>query len=90
LNPADYELTLAPTQALKGGDVAENAAILTQVLQGSGTPAQQDVVALNAALALQVAGVAPDWRAGIAQAREILARGAAWDRLQQLVHFLKA
>lgn len=68
--------------------MAENAAILTRVLQGSGAPAQQDVVALNAALALQVAGAVPDWGSGIARAREILASGAAWDRLQKLVDFL--
>ncbi|MEN9231089.1 MAG: anthranilate phosphoribosyltransferase [Thermostichus sp. DG02_5_bins_236] len=90
LNPRDYGLTPAPTQALKGGELPENAAILTQVLQGSGEPAQRDVVALNAALALQVAGAAPDWGTGIAQAQEILASGAAWERLQQLVDFLKS
>ncbi|MFQ3613741.1 MAG: anthranilate phosphoribosyltransferase [Cyanobacteriota bacterium] len=90
LDPRDYGLTSAPTQALKGGELAENTAILTQVLQGSGEPAQRDVVALNAALALQVAGAAPDWGAGIAQAQDILASGAAWARLQQLVDFLKS
>lgn len=90
LDPQDYGLTVAPAQALKGGDLAENAAILTRVLQGSGEPAQRDVVALNAALALQVAGAAPDWKTGIAQAQDILASGAAWERLQQLVDFLKA
>lgn len=88
LNPRDYDLTPAPVQALQGGNLAENAAILAQVLQGSGAPAQRDVVALNAALALQVAGAVPDWGSGIAQAREILASGAAWDRLQKLVNFL--
>ncbi|MEN9225635.1 MAG: anthranilate phosphoribosyltransferase [Thermostichus sp. HHBFW_bins_43] len=89
LNPRDYGLTPVPTQALKGGELPENTAILTRVLQGSGEPAHRDVVALNAALALQVAGVAPDWGAGVTQAQEILASGAAWERLQQLVDFLK-
>ncbi|MEN9202031.1 MAG: anthranilate phosphoribosyltransferase [Thermostichus sp. DG_1_6_bins_120] len=90
LDPRAYGLTPAPTHALKGGELPGNVAILTQVLQGSGEPAQRDVVALNAALALQVAGATPDWVTGIAQAREILASGAAWERLQQLVDFLKA
>ncbi|MCF2972196.1 anthranilate phosphoribosyltransferase [Synechococcus sp. Nb3U1] len=90
LDPRDYGLTSAPTQALKGGELPENTAILTRVLQGSGEPAQRDVVALNAALALQVAGAAPNWGAGIAQAQDILASGAAWERLQQLVDFLKS
>lgn len=90
LDPRDYGLTSAPTQALKGGELPENTAILTRVLQGSGEPAQRDVVALNAALALQVAGAVPNWGAGIAQAQDILASGAAWERLQQLVDFLKS
>ncbi len=89
LNPRDYDLTPASVQALQGGDLAENAAILSRVLQGEGEPAQRDVVALNAALALQVAGAVADLRAGIARAREILASGAAWDRLQRLVNFLQ-
>jgi anthranilate phosphoribosyltransferase len=88
LNPRDYDLTPAPVQALQGGDLMENAAILTRVLQGGGELAQRDVVALNAALALQVAGAVADLRAGIDRAREILASGAAWDRLQKLVNFL--
>jgi anthranilate phosphoribosyltransferase len=54
LNPQELGLQLAPTAALRGGEVQENAAILQAVLQGRGTPAQTDVVALNAALALQV------------------------------------
>ncbi|MEO1183325.1 MAG: anthranilate phosphoribosyltransferase [Cyanobacteria bacterium J06636_27] len=47
-------LTPAPIGALKGGEVKENADILQAVLQGKGTQAQQDVVALNTALALEV------------------------------------
>jgi anthranilate phosphoribosyltransferase len=47
-------LTPAPIGALKGGEVQENAEILQAVLQGKGTQAQQDVVALNTALALYV------------------------------------
>jgi len=51
-----------------------------------------DVVALNGAIALQVAGVVPmlDHAAGIAKAREILATGAAWDKLQALITFLQS
>ncbi|MGH7998782.1 MAG: anthranilate phosphoribosyltransferase [Brasilonema sp.] len=90
LNPYEIGLTSAPTAALQGGDVQENAKILTAVLQGKGTQAQQDVVALNAGLAFQVGGVIPlgDHAAGIALAREILRSGTAWLKLEQLVRFL--
>lgn len=91
LDPAALGITTAPTSALRGGDVAENSRILREVLQGKGTPAQRDVVALNTALALQVAGVIPlgAHTQGIARAQEILESGAAWSKLEQLVQFLK-
>ncbi|MFN6558251.1 MAG: anthranilate phosphoribosyltransferase [Nostoc sp. ChiSLP01] len=96
LNPQELGLSFAPTTALQGGDVRENAEILKAVLQGKGTQAQQDVVALNTALALQV-GEAIDGETeilagcvkGIALAKEILQSGAAWTKLEQLAQFLR-
>lgn len=90
LYPQALGLTPAPLSALVGGDVAENQEILTAVLQGRGTAAQRDVVALNSALALQVGEKVAwgDHLAGIALAKEVLASGAAWDKLQSLVKFL--
>ena len=92
LNPDELGLTVAPTATLRGGDVQENAEILKAVLQGKGTQAQHDVVALNTALALQVGGAIPlgDYAQGIAIAKEILHSGAAWLKLEQLVQFLQA
>jgi len=91
INPQDLGLTPATLGALRGGDVAENAEILRNVLQGNGTPSQQDVVALNAALALQVGGAVPleDHAQGISIAKDILNTGAAWSKLEQLVEFLR-
>jgi anthranilate phosphoribosyltransferase len=90
LNPQELGLNLAPTAALRGGDVPENLEILQNVLQGKGTPAQQDAVALNAALALQVGGLIPigNHADGMARAKEILYSGAAWSKLEELVRFL--
>lgn len=88
LDPQALGLSSAPTAALVGGDVAENAGILQAVLQGKGTPAQMDVVALNAALALMVGEAVPDYPAGLSLARQVLASGAAWQKLQALVEFL--
>lgn len=90
LNPQDLGLTPAPTGALRGGDVEENAIILRNVLQGKGTSAQQDAVALNASLALQVGGVVAleNHKAGIELARDVMGSGAAWSKLEQLVQFL--
>lgn len=95
-NPQELGLDPAPTEALRGGEVQENAEILKNVLQGKGTQAQQDVVALNAALAFQVGEVIPeavgDRRAftqGVAVAKEVLQSGAAWRKLEQLAKFLR-
>ncbi|MDY7013397.1 MAG: anthranilate phosphoribosyltransferase [Cyanobacteriota bacterium] len=90
LSPAALGLTHAPTSALRGGDVEENAAILRAVLQGKGTQTQEDVVALNASLALQVGEAVPwgEYSRGIQMAREILKSGKAWSKLEELVQFL--
>ncbi|NDJ16548.1 anthranilate phosphoribosyltransferase [Myxacorys almedinensis] len=88
-DPQKLGLVSASLEALKGGDVKTNAAILKQVLQGKGTPAQRDVVALNAALALHVGEAVTSYEQGITHAHDILASGAAWEKLEQLVAFLK-
>ncbi|MBN3923686.1 anthranilate phosphoribosyltransferase [Nostoc sp. NMS4] len=90
INPLDLDLTPASIGMLRGGDVQENALILKAVLQGKGTQAQQDAVALNASLALQVAGAIAflDHAQGIKIAKDILQSGAAWTKLEELVKFL--
>ncbi|WP_036477510.1 anthranilate phosphoribosyltransferase [Myxosarcina sp. GI1] len=95
LNPKELGIKTAPTSALRGGNVRENADILRAVLQGSGTQAQQDVVALNAALALFVGeaiGEEPsldNFARGFALAREVLQSGEAWRKLEELAQFLR-
>ncbi|KYC41757.1 anthranilate phosphoribosyltransferase [Scytonema hofmannii PCC 7110] len=96
LSPEELGLTPAPTEALRGGEVQENAEILKAVLQGKGTQPQQDVVALNAALALYVGEAIDDGATdiataavkGIALAKEVLQSGEAWKKLEQLAEFL--
>ncbi|MBF2074077.1 MAG: anthranilate phosphoribosyltransferase [Synechococcales cyanobacterium C42_A2020_086] len=95
LRPEAVGLSPAPLSALRGGEVNQNVEILKAVLQGKATPAQQDVVALNAALALKVGGVLDDdktddavYRRGVEMAQEIIRSGAAWQKLEQLVAFL--
>ncbi|WP_069791104.1 anthranilate phosphoribosyltransferase [Cyanobacterium sp. IPPAS B-1200] len=89
INPQELGLTSATLADLKGGDVLENARILTQVLQGKGTQAQTDAVVLNASLALQVGEITPlgDYTTAIEKARNIIKSGSAWDKLQELVNF---
>ena len=92
LNPVELGIETAPLSAITGGNVQHNAELLRSVLQGKGTQAQQDVVALNAALALQVGDALPQtdppYAKGVTLAREILSSGAAWHKVEQLVQFL--
>ena len=92
LDPQQLGINFAPTEALRGGDVEENAEILRNVLQGKATQAQQDAVALNASLALQVGESIPmgNHAQGIARAKDILQSGEAWSKLEQLVEFLQS
>lgn len=84
INSAELGLEAAPLQALKGGDLAENQAIITAVLQGGGTIAQRDVVALNTALVLWAAGTQDDLKEGVSTAQACLKQGLPWQRLQEL------
>ncbi|ADV67836.1 anthranilate phosphoribosyltransferase [Deinococcus maricopensis] len=94
-----HDVTLTPEEAgvrthdraaLAGGDAAENAAITRDVLQGRGTPAQQDVVTLNAGAALYVAGLCPSLPAGVERARDVLRSGEAWTLLERYSAFTRA
>lgn len=96
ISPDMLGLSPAPTSELRGGEVKDNAAILSSVLQGRGTQAQQDVVALNAALALDAgnkltskSSVVETYQSGIELARDILKSGAAWQKFEMLADFLK-
>jgi anthranilate phosphoribosyltransferase len=76
LDPADLGIERARLDQLQGGDVATNVRIAEEVLSGQPGP-RADIVALNAAAALYVAGRVPDLAAGLALAREVLASGRA-------------
>jgi anthranilate phosphoribosyltransferase len=72
----DAGLPVYPAEAIRGGDAAYNAAALRALLTGT-TGAYRDAVLLNASGALMVAGVAADWKQGVAQAANIIDSGQA-------------
>ena len=83
VEPADAGLPLAHASDLEGGDASENARALTRVLAGNPGP-HRDIVVLNAAAALVVAGRAADLAGGARLAEEALDAGAAMGRLDAL------
>jgi anthranilate phosphoribosyltransferase len=84
LTPEQAGLKRATLSDLKGGNAAENAARLTQLLQGEAGP-YRDIVVLNAAAALMVAERAEDIISGVELASETLTSGAALAKLKALI-----
>jgi len=84
LDPKDLDLEPASIESLKGGNAEENARILEAVLNGEKGP-KADVVAINAAATLRVAGLTRDLAEGLKVAREVLANGSAARVLERFV-----
>ena len=82
LDPADLGLATASVDEMRGGAPEENARIAREVLGGA-VGARRDVVLLNAAAALQAAGIAKDWKDGIRTGAEAIDSGRAADVLQR-------
>jgi len=83
LAPEAVGLGRAAMEALRGGDVAHNAARAKAILQGEPS-AQRDLVAFNAACVLYLADHAASIKEGLSAATEVLSRGAGWELLQQV------
>ncbi len=84
LDPKNLGLPSASLDDLKGGDLETNKSILSAVLQGKGTIAQQNVVAINTALVLWVANLNDDFKSGLEEANNALSSGLPWERFNQL------
>ena len=86
VTPDDAGLAAASARTLRVTSAVEAAARLRAVLSGEPGPAR-DIVCLNAAAALVVAGVASDLRDGAARAAAAIDGGAAAALLDRLVAF---
>jgi anthranilate phosphoribosyltransferase len=82
LDPARYGVR-ATLDDLRGGDAASNALAMLAILDGERSP-RADVVAVNAALALVIAGDAVDCEDGMARARTSIETGRARAALDAL------
>jgi len=83
VHPSDFDLPKAAPAALRGGDAAENAAIARAVLAGDRGPAR-DIVVLNAAASLLIAGSVTTVADGIVRAEQALDTGAGAAVLERL------
>lgn len=84
ISPEQCAVPVAASNELKGGDAAFNAAALRSVLDGAAGP-YRDIVCMNAAAALVVAGQANRMNDGVALARKSLDEGLARGALDRLI-----
>jgi anthranilate phosphoribosyltransferase len=86
IHPVDAGVPTARVADLAGGSAADNAAAIVRVLEGESGP-RRDVVLLNTAASLLIAGRATSLKVGVAAAAESIASGrarAALDRLKEI------
>jgi anthranilate phosphoribosyltransferase len=89
VDPSELGLARATAGQLRGGDAAANARAARSVLDGAPGP-HRDIVLLNAAAGLVVAGLVDDLASGLELAAETVDRGAARAALAGLVEASKA
>jgi len=82
LDSVELGLPRATREAVRGGGAVENAAIAIELLAGAPGP-RRDILLLNAAAALRVAGLAGDWKEGMALAAEAIDQGRAATTLER-------
>jgi anthranilate phosphoribosyltransferase len=87
IEPREAGVPRSTLEALTGGDPRYNAERLASVLEGKDRGAYRDIVVLNAAAALVIAGKAPDLLRGAALAGIAIDKGEALGVLSKLLEF---
>lgn len=85
ISPQELSIKPAKFDELKGGDAEINAGIVKGILDGDDTGPRKDIVVLNAAAAIIVAGIADDFAAALEIADESITSGNARKALDKLV-----
>ena len=85
ISPAEYGISLADFDSLKGGDAQTNATIVTDILSGKDAGARKDIVVLNTAAAVIVAGLADDFADAVKLAHSSIKEGRALACLEKLI-----
>ena len=88
VTPEHFGVRRAPIEAVRGGGAHENAAKIREIFEGKDGPAR-DIVVANAAAALVAAGVVASFLEGAQRAAQVLASGAAKEKLESLAEFTK-
>ncbi|RFC38558.1 MAG: anthranilate phosphoribosyltransferase [Candidatus Nitrotoga sp. LAW] len=85
VQPQDFDLHAAPLDSIRVANADEARTVLLSVLDNQRGPAR-DIVQLNAGAAIYVAGLTATLQEGVKKAKEVIASGAAKNKLEELVH----
>jgi anthranilate phosphoribosyltransferase len=85
LDPTQYGIATADFNELAGDTASANAAIIRGILEGNETGPKKDIVLINAAAAIIIAGLAKDFVEGIEKADQSISSGSALGALQKLI-----
>ena len=85
LDPASLGIAATNIDELRTGDAAANAAIVRDVLEGRDKGPRKDIVLLNSAAAIIVAGLADDFESAMTLAEQSIADGKASACLQKMI-----
>ncbi len=84
IQPEDFDLSRADLEQIRATDSAHSLEIIKSVFSNTDGPAK-DIVCLNAGAAIYAAGLTASLAEGVKKAQQVIASGAAAEKLQQLI-----
>ncbi len=87
ITPEQFGIKRVSPDEIRGGDPNNNAEIIKRVLSGKEKGPKRDIVLINSAAALLVAGRVDNLNEGIKKAEEIIDSGLAIKKLKELIKF---
>jgi len=84
-DPATAGISLAKPEDIQGGTVVENAKLIRDILSGTISGPERDIVVINAASSIIVAGKTTDWKEAANIANTSIDSGKAIQKLDALI-----
>jgi anthranilate phosphoribosyltransferase len=84
ITPEDFGFSRADLEQIRAKDSANSLQIIKQVFNNDAGPAK-DIVCLNAGAAIYAAGLTGSLAEGVKRAQEVIAKGLAKEKLDQLI-----
>ncbi|SHI04900.1 anthranilate phosphoribosyltransferase [Clostridium grantii] len=86
ISPEDFGIERKNLDSIKGGNAEDNSLIIKDIFKGK-EGAKKDILVLNAAAGLYVAGITNSLKQGVEKAREIIESGLALNKLNEFSKF---